>query len=174
MLVDFEEVTGVDTSGAPSFFNSLLSLPALDLDGVSFWGEFILVNDSPVTLRLLSVDQNQPGVSGVEGKWRITETVDAVDCEEGVSVDTYEVLVLQDGNQLTVGTPVGIFEGFINGNTLDWSGSYPDDGGTTTESFSITFNATIDSLTASSSWSWSGDGESCSGSSSAVGILLHN
>lgn len=174
VLVDFAEVTGVDTTGAPSFFGTLLSLPALELDGLSYWGEFTLVSGDPVTFRLQAVDVNNPGSSGVEGKWHITETVSSNDCGEDNETLQYDFLVLQDGNQLSIGTDAGIFQATLNGNSLMWTGSYDEDGGTTTANVDVTFSSDLASFQGSTDWSWTNGSVSCSGTSVASGVLRHN
>lgn len=174
VLTDFAEVTGVDTSGAPSFFGGLLSLPELVLDGASFWGEFVVISDNPVTFRLSGADVNKPGASGVEGRWRITETVNGEQCDEGTTTEVYQLQVAQQGNQLTVTAPVGTFNGVLNGTNLRWSGSFPEDGGTVSTSIDVTFTTTLDSLSGSSSWSWSDGSFTCAGTSQISGILLRN
>lgn len=174
VLVDFAPVTGVDTTGAPSFFGTLLSLPALELDGLSYWGEFTLVSGDPVTFRLQAVDVNNPGSTGVEGKWHIIETVSSNDCGEDNETLQYDFLVLQDGNQLSIGTDAGIFEATLNGTSMMWTGSYEEDGGTTTANVDVTFSSDLASFQGGSDWSWTNGSFSCSGTSVATGVLRHN
>ena len=124
--------------------------------------------------RLHAAGANDPGSSGVQGKWRITEETDARDCGEGELIDIYSLQVRQQGSDLTVITAVGSFEAVLEGTSLSWSGSYGEDGGTVTISVQVEFADSLDSLAGSSQWSWSGGGDSCDGSSVFTGVLLHN
>ena len=174
VLVDFEQLEGVDTSGAPSFFDNVINMPALDIDGDSFWGEFLLVSDDPITFRMTAANVNDAGESGTEGRWRITEVVDASDCGEGEVTDIYNIDVLIVGDQLSVRSPYETFDALLIDNVLEWSGSYPFDDGTETILFNITFSENRDSLTGTSEWSWTDGTEGCEGTSNISGVLLHN
>lgn len=104
----------------------------------------------------------------VSGVWTITETVNAVACGEGTYQDTYTITVTQDGSDIAVSTPVGLFEGKIDGNQLQWEGSYPEDGGIVTIDLTLTVNG--NSLSGSSTWTWSDGSFSCSGTTSVSGV----
>lgn len=100
----------------------------------------------------------------MSGTWAVTDTVHAEDCGEGTYVESYHLTVEQDGNNLIVKDTSGNeFRGTISGNTLVWSGSYPEDGGTTTSSINATISG--NSITGTSRWSWADGVDSCSGTS---------
>src|SRR5687768_16304083 len=65
------------------------------------------------------------------GTWTVTETSTSNNCGDPVD-PAYSITIVQSGSNLTVTTPSGVFTGTISGNTVRWTGSYPEDGGTTT------------------------------------------
>ncbi len=78
-----------------------------------------------------------PGDSGnaldVAGEWRITERVVSATCPDDVDTQSsYDLQVAQDGSRLTVTAPVGVFSGAIDGDQIEWTGSFDEDGGRTT------------------------------------------
>lgn len=103
------------------------------------------------------------------GTWTITEVVDGSDCDEGTYTENYTVSVTQSGNSLTVVAPTGTFSGEICGNKVSWSGSYPEDGGTTTATIDLTVSADGNSLNGSVTWSWTDGSDSCAGTSQTTG-----
>ena len=174
LLSSAEELDSADTTGAPSFFGDVLNIPRLDLDGLSLWGEFYLYSDQPVRFRLQAAAANDAGSSGVQGKWRIIEEIDARDCDEGELIEIYSLRVQQQGAAISVITSTGTYDGTLQGTTLNWSGAIAEDGGTTTTQIQVQFADTLDSLVGSSTWSWSNGSVSCDGSSTITGTLLHN
>ncbi len=111
----------------------------------------------------------QPPEVDLSGSWEITEVVSSStnQCDDGPQAP-YTVQVDQDGNGLTVTAPAGRFTGTISGRTVSWTGSYPEDGGTTTIR-SMSLQATATSLTGSASWSWTDGTVSCSGTTQVSG-----
>lgn len=115
------------------------------------------------------VDSNDDPPVDVAGTWNLTDTVGQNNCGDSGS-SSYSVEVTQNENALTVSTPVGVFSGAINGNTVQWTGSFPEDGGTTTiNSMTLTVSADGNSLSGSSNWSWTDGSESCSGTTNTTG-----
>jgi hypothetical protein len=51
---------------------------------------------------------------------------------------------------------------------VKFSGSYPEDQGTTTTAFTLVLNSTFDEMTGDENWDWVGGGGSCPGSKSTV------
>ncbi len=175
LLRSYQELpANTDTTGAPSFFGELLNLPRLEVDGGSLWGEFALDSEQPVIFRLVAAEANNPGSSGVNGKWRISEETDATACGEGELIDIYTLNVRQEGSNLTVITNVGTFNATLQGTNMQWMGSYNEDGGVVNNTVNVAFSSSLNSLTGSSSWTYSGGGTTCSGSSQFSGVLLHN
>ena len=98
------------------------------------------------------------------GNWNIEERVDASECGEGIYNDTYRLTVTgQTASSLTINSNGNSFTGTFNGEVLSWSGSYAEDGGTTTSSLSATLSNDCDTFTGSSIWSWNDNTFSCSG-----------
>jgi hypothetical protein len=106
--------------------------------------------------------------ANVAGTWNVTETSTSNNCGDPGD-PPYSITIAQSGSNLTVTTPSGVFTGSISGNTVRWTGSYPDDGGTTTIT-SLTATVSGDSFSGSSSWTWAGPGGPCSGSTNFTGI----
>lgn len=104
--------------------------------------------------------------SGV-GTWAVIEISDERDCGGGGAVPSfYTIVVAQSGCDVTLTTPAGVFSGTMSGSTLTGTGSYPEDGGTTTATITATISGS--SISGSSNWSWVG-GSSCSGTSTFTG-----
>jgi hypothetical protein len=103
------------------------------------------------------------------GTWYTTEHVNATACGEGYYYDYKTYVVTQNLCSITVAAGGSTFYGTINGNTLSWSGSYPDEGGTITLTVSLTTNNAGDYFSGSSSWTWSDGFDSCSGTTSVTG-----
>lgn len=109
-----------------------------------------------------------PADFDITGTWSVSETVDATACGEGTQTDTWSMTATQTGNALTVTTPVGTFTGTVSGSDVNWSGSFPEDGGTTTISLSATLSGG-DDFAGTSTWSWTDGIDSCGGTSVFTG-----
>lgn len=103
------------------------------------------------------------------GTWRITETMGANSCgESGSEINTYTVS--QNGKAVTLTANGRNFVGSLNGNTLVWTGNYPEDGGTTSLNTTMTIAANGNNLTGSSNWTWTASvNEFCTGTTSYSG-----
>ena len=108
------------------------------------------------------------GDSFVEGR-----TFQVVDDADPAHTETFE---FDSGFILHVAPPLGVqvpkdgqqaTTGIVDGNHISWSGSYPEEGGTTTAN--INLNISGNSLNGSASWTWSGFGEVCSGTTRISG-----
>lgn len=111
-------------------------------------------------------------IGDINGQWAINETISS-STAACTGTDSYSIQVAQDGNAVTVSAPAGSFDGSINGNTLSWTGSYPEDGGTVTiNSLTATVAADCNSFTAESSWTWTDGVNSCTGTTSSTGERL--
>ncbi len=114
---------------------------------------------------------------GIEGTWSmvITVTNATQDCagEEGVSPPVL-VTISQSGSGVSVagflGDPSNVLVGTIGGansDILTVSGSYGEDGGTTTATHVWQLDSET-TMTGTESWSWTNGVNSCPGSSSTV------
>lgn len=109
-------------------------------------------------------------IGDLSGDWLIDDTSTSSDpqCNE---VTQSTVTISQTGN---VTDQFGnVFSGTISGNTISWSGSYPDGAGITTiQSLSATVAADCNSLDGNSTWSYTEPGFSCSGTSVFTGTRI--
>ena len=112
-------------------------------------------------------DYDTNPVDNILGTWNVEERVDASGCAEGIYNDSYMLTVTgQTASSLTVSANGNSFTGALNGSVLSWSGSYEEDGGTTTSSISANLSNDCNTYTGTSNWSWSDDTYSCTGTSS--------
>jgi hypothetical protein len=108
------------------------------------------------------------GPSGsVAGAWTISETVGPNTCGDA-GTSSYTITITQNGNSVTVATPAGTFSGSVSGNTVSWTGSYPEDNGITTIT-SLTATVSGTNLSGSAQWTWTDGNLSCGGSSTFTG-----
>lgn len=107
---------------------------------------------------------------GVAGNWSIQAFEDATNCGEGTDSYSLSVRIEQStDNTLTVTIDGTDYTGMLNGSTGTWSGSYDEDGGTTTEQYTVTFSNMNSSLSGGSTWTWSDGASSCSGTVTVTG-----
>jgi len=135
------------------------------LDGFIYSQEFADLCNAYGIIPVIQKCQN------VAGTWSVTEVNDESDCGGGSAETQYMTYsVTQNGCNISVTNVtygVGPFTGTVDGNHISWSGSYPEDGGTTTANISL--NISGNSLNGSASWTWSGFGEVCSGTTQISG-----
>ena len=108
----------------------------------------------------------QPPDFDLSGTWIVKETIlsaTSVCVDEEGETSSYEITVKQEGNSLTVTTPAGTFSGTISGDKVQWSGSYPDDGGTTTIAGMELTASSKSKLGGNTEWTWTDGNFSCSG-----------
>jgi hypothetical protein len=107
-------------------------------------------------------------IGDLSGVWTVSDTPSSTQC--AVYPDEYPLTLTQTGNSLSVFDGSNTFNGTISGNTVRWTGSYPDAGGTTTiTSLTATVAPTCNSFSGNSTWTWSAPGETCSGTSTFTG-----
>jgi len=116
-------------------------------------------------------------IMGLSGEWTVRDTVhtssDYCSGADGFT-STYPVTVTQTGCRITVEIPdVGTFNGFVDGNTLCWTGDYPfNDGTTTITGMTITGNDAGNAFEGSSSWTWTDGIGNCEGSTTTEGTKI--
>ena len=118
------------------------------------------------------VPNNNSGTCGttcdnVDGSWTMTDNVSASACGSSYT-DVHTVTLSQNGCSITASGGGNSLNGCINGSTINWSGSYPEDGGITTIT-SVTLTASGNSVSGNASWSWTDGSFSCSGTTSING-----
>ena len=122
----------------------------------------------PVTL-----ETALPPIGDVSGSWSVTETSVSSNASCG-GYKAYYLDLTQTGNSVVVGSPVGTFNGIISANKITWTGSYPEQGGTTTASTVITVGADCSSFTSTATWSYTEAGwGTCTGTSTASGYRIN-
>ncbi|UZJ43963.1 hypothetical protein OOT55_15065 [Marinimicrobium sp. C6131] len=113
----------------------------------------------------------------ISGTWtfEINDSTEVAECEDD---RTENFVVVQTGTDLEVTDEGGhSYSGSLSGDALVWSGSYPEDGGTSETSLEATVAVDSNgamSMSGSSSWSFTLDGETdpyCSGTSTFTGTL---
>lgn len=109
-------------------------------------------------------------VASMTGSWSVTEVSGANTCEEPVGASTVAAYsITQAGTNLSVQANGHTYTGALSGNSLNWTGSYPEDGGTTTQTTIATLSGGGNSFSGTSSWSWTNGEESCTGSTTFTG-----
>ena len=105
------------------------------------------------------------------GNWSVSYSDDATECGEGVTTGTVNILIELAGNVLIVTADGILFTGTLNGTEATWAGTYAEDGGMTSEQFTVTFANSNTTLSGGSIWTWTHDtdGSSCSGASTISG-----
>lgn len=105
-------------------------------------------------------------INKFSGAWTVTTTATNNNC--GAAADApYQISISKNGSALDISTPVGTYSGTISGNSFSWSGSYPEQGGTTT----ISLNATLsgNSFSGTSNWTWVSGATTCTGTDTFTG-----
>jgi len=101
--------------------------------------------------------------SSIAGNWNVQEVVDSTNCGEGVYTINYTAIATVNGSEITVLANGVARTGTLNASGIKFNVSYPEDGGTTASTGTLTFNQST--FTGNSSWTWSGSGFKCSGTS---------
>jgi hypothetical protein len=120
-------------------------------------------------------DGGTPATANVAGEWGIHESVDNTACSEPNETKDYSVTVQQNGNSIMVTTPIGSFNGTVNGNVISWTGQYFDStipGYITITSMSLTVNG--NTLSGTAHWDFRNTATGpvvCSGTTQITGTL---
>ncbi|MCG8050974.1 MAG: thrombospondin type 3 repeat-containing protein [Candidatus Thiodiazotropha endolucinida] len=161
-----------------------VSFTVLDSDGD---GVAENVDNCPVVANADQLDSDGDGAGDLcelTGTWdfRTEVTVATGGCsgEVGVS-DNYTIDIEQNGQNVTLsgflGVATNVLQGTVEGTSLHYSGSYPEDGGTTTQErtqLTIDWNPPI-SMTGVEQWSWTDGSSTCpSGNESAINATFRN
>lgn len=113
----------------------------------------------------------------LSGNWAVTIKVTAASgvCagDESDPAETTTIVIQQSGNTVTasgfLGDATKVLTGTLSGTTLTLSGSYSEDGGTTTSTHVLTVDANDPTkLSGTESWSWSGAGGTCPNGKASV------
>lgn len=145
----------------------VLSIPSTEPD----WTTDILEVTGPNDLKtVLSVQVGTPSFSieDLSGTWMVNESGGSSSCG-GAFSESYLADVIQTGNAIDVirgGQP--FLSGVRTGSQVNLSGSYPEDGGTTSAEVSLTVSGDGYQLTGVSEWSWSDGDDVCSGNTNVI------
>jgi len=127
----------------------------------------------PVILVIMLVAAKCPfkdDCEDVMGSWSITEVSDETDCDGGIYTYHYTATITQDDCDITVTIAGESYSGEVDGDDIEWTGSYSEGGGTTTTTISLTVSG--DSVSGTASWTWTDGFDSCSGTSTITGSKL--
>ena len=99
----------------------------------------------------------------VAGTWYSKTEVNAVNCGMGETVDAKTVVITQNSADIEMSMSSGdVFSGTVNGDIVEWAGSYTERGGTSDyTSTSVIFSA--DTGAGDAAWTWSNGTDSCNG-----------
>lgn len=120
-------------------------------------------------------DGGGSGSGGIAGTWTVISQVNGTQCGEGTYTETQSLDIERSGSSLTVTDSDGnVFTGSVDGNNVQWSGSFPEDDGTTTLNLSATLDADGTGFSGSSNFTYRSDDGSivCDGSSTFEGTLV--
>ena len=102
----------------------------------------------------------------LNGTWTVMEISSSSTFECDDEARTYELQITVTGNSISAFSPdLGTtFTGTISGNEIKWTGSFPDDGGTTTVLCAELTASSDSSVSGSATFEFVEDGFECSGS----------
>ena len=104
-----------------------------------------------------------PPAADVAGTWFSRTANNAVNCGIGEYIDAQAIVITQDDSAITLLMSTGNeFSGTVNGDIVEWTGSFEERGGTTTfTSLSISVSGT--SASGNATWTWTDGTDSCNG-----------
>ena len=108
-------------------------------------------------------------IGDISGVWAISETTTSqtVGCS---GFDSYDLTFAQNINAVTItDEDSSVFNGTLSGNTLTWSGSFPEPPGTVSTNVTLTIDASCSALSGSFTFTYSETGFSCSGTATITG-----
>lgn len=114
-------------------------------------------------------DSGDGSCEDITGIWETYENVNSNDCSAGPDTGDNTYIVTQDGCNIKV-TDSGnhSYSGTVSGKKISWTGSYLEDGGTTTiDSLELTISGS--NVAGSGSWTWSDGTTTCSGTTQLAG-----
>jgi hypothetical protein len=99
----------------------------------------------------------------VSGTWLSRTVNNALNCDVGEYIDAQALVITQDDSAITLLTSTGnTFSGTVNGDIVEWTGSFEERGGTTTfTSLSVTVSGR--SASGNADWTWTDGTDSCNG-----------
>lgn len=99
----------------------------------------------------------------VAGTWFSRTVNNAVNCDVGEFIDAQALVITQDDSAITLLTSTGnTFSGTVNGDIVEWTGSFEERGGTTTFT-SLSVIVSGSSASGNADWTWTDGTDSCNG-----------
>lgn len=99
----------------------------------------------------------------ISGTWFSRIENNAVNCGNGVLVDAKTIAVTQDESSVSLLTSSGdTLSGLVNGDIVEWTGNFPEHGGTTTYT-SASLVVSADTAAGNAAWTWTDGTDSCNG-----------
>lgn len=114
-------------------------------------------------------DPGAEPIADISGNWRMTESATTNTCDEGLE-DPYPLKFTQSGDDVSIFYPdlSQTFSGKIDAGSIEWKGSYPEDGGTKSLD-TVQAIVTDDRISGTSTWRWSDGFDHCSGTTQFSG-----
>jgi len=156
---------GVGTSGS-GLAPEAATVPPVQLDSEPEPANGTAVDPSPDPLSVVTIS----------GAWRMNVAVtefSGVCGEEAPYVE--HITITQTGSSLTVSGiagSIGDYSGTFDGQRAVFAGTKLDDGGATTATFSLDYDAATNTMSGSEDWSWSGSSGTCPTGGSWVSASL--
>ena len=101
--------------------------------------------------------------ANVAGTWFSRTANNAVNCGMGEIIDAQAIVIAQDDSAITLLMSTGItFSGTVNGDIIEWTGSFEERGGTTTFT-SLSVPVSGNSASGNATWTWADGTDSCNG-----------
>ncbi len=99
----------------------------------------------------------------VAGAWFSRTANNAVNCGMGEIIDAQTIVITQDDSAITLLTSTGnTFSGTVNGDIIEWTGSFAERGGTTTFT-SLSVPVSGNSASGNATWTWTDGTDACNG-----------
>ncbi len=99
----------------------------------------------------------------VAGTWFSRTANNAVNCGIGEYIDAQAIVITQNDSAITLLMSTGnAFSGTVNGDIVEWTGSFEERGGTTTFT-SLSVPVSGNSASGNATWTWTDGTDSCNG-----------
>ena len=108
-------------------------------------------------------------VEDVEGSWTVHSVDGPNTCGDPLLEETLSVEIEQTGAAIDVFVEGAEFSGTVDGSEVHWTGSYPEDDGTTTNTIHVTIEPGGNAFSGGSEWTWTDGQTTCEGTSSFEG-----
>jgi len=104
----------------------------------------------------------------IAGTWFSRIANNAVNCGMGEFIDAQAIVITQDDSVIALSMSTGnTFSGTVNGDIIEWTGSFEERGGTTTFT-SLSITASGSSASGNAAWTWTDGIDSCNGTMEIV------